>query len=217
MGQRLPRANYLIGKMTNANLATYGQDIVDGLTASAIIFPTPTIDLITLQGYVNNYNTALAASIGGSAQDRALMHSNRTILEAAIRTDGQYVNSQILANIFSGTDYVTARLQIISSGYQVSTDPSPVGPLPQAVIRKFSSPATGQLYVLVEKINGARTYTLNWRLTGTPVTDAVQETFPNTRILKLDFISGDSITFGVWGNGAAGPGPEANQETQIII
>lgn len=217
MGQRLPRANYLLGTMTNADFATYGQAIVDGLTLAVGTFPTPSPTLVTLQGLVNDYNTALAASIGGSAEQRANMHSKRSLLEAAVREEGQYVNSVVLGNIFAGTDYPTARLQIISSGFQVSLDPSPIGPIPQAVIKKYSSPAPGQLYVLVVKLRGARTYTLEYGVTGTDPSTWTSQTFPNTRILKVGLVSGTSITFMVQGNGASGITTQSNQETQIII
>jgi hypothetical protein len=217
MGLRLPRANVLVGRLTNANVGTYAQTIINGLTAQPTLYPTPPVDLATFQADLNNYNTALAASIGGSAAERAVMHAYRRILENDIRADGQYVNTTEWARISVGESYADATSNIISSGYQIGTDPSPVGPIPQATIKKFSSPAPGQLYVLIIKLKGAKTYSLIWGITGTDPSTWKTETFPNTRILRPGFQSGQSISFTVQGNGASGITTQSEVQTQIII
>ena len=60
MGQRLPRSNSQLQKLTNANLVTYSQTVHDlMLVTNAIYFPTPPIPAVAFQNMINAYfNTA---------------------------------------------------------------------------------------------------------------------------------------------------------------
>jgi hypothetical protein len=216
MGQRKPRANWQVTQETNANLSTITLAVVNGLTASIAVYPTPPVLPADLQAQLNNYNTALAASIGGSEVQRQTMRVAREILRASLRIDGQYVNTTTWTNIYLGQTYENATLDIVSSGFQLGAQSSPIGPIGQAVIKKWSSPAPGQLYVLVDKLRGARTYTLSWYVTGANPDTAVGEVFPNTRILRVGFQSGINITATVAGNGSSGITTESIPFSQII-
>lgn len=217
MSARFPKANWKSTSYTNANLSTATLAIINGLTAEALTFPLLPVPVATMQADLNNYNTSLAISIDGSKAQRAQMQLDREQVRIDIRDNGQYVNQVIQSIINAGSSYAAARALIALTGYPVSLDPSPVGPLTQAVIKKFSSPAPEQLYVLVDKIHGARTYSLNWGIAGSERSTWITEVYPNTRILKTDAPSGTNIVLTVNGNGASGISTESNPVTQIII
>lgn len=216
MGQRLPRANWQTTKLTNANLSNYALAIVNGLTAAIAIYPTPPVLPAALQTILNNYNTALAASIGGSKLERKTMAMWRENLRAAIRQDGQYVNQISWNNITQGQTYDAASEDIVSSGYQLGIDPSPVGPLPEAVIKKWSSPKIGQLHALVIKIPGARAYLVQYGSEGTDPDTWTNVTFPSTRINIFNLTSATSISFIVSGVGSSPVRNFSAIKTQVI-
>jgi hypothetical protein len=217
MGQRLPRANTQFSKLTNANLGTYGQAVVNGLTASAGNFPTPPVDVATLQSIVNNYNTALTASIGGSLLQRSQMRAQRNLLRNALRQNAIYVNQVAAVLVSEETPYSEVATEIISTGYQLGAQPSPVGPLPEPTIKKFSSPRIGVLYVLVIKVPGARAYILEYGLTGSNRSTWKTQSFANTRINALGLTSGQSYDFDVYARGAATATNASVVNSQVII
>lgn len=202
MGQRKPRANWQTTQLKNANLSAQALAVVNGLTAAIATFATPPIPPATLQAILNNYNTALAASIGGSKQQRKEMANQREKLRSALVDDGMYVNQIVWNNITGGQSYVDASNDIVSSGYVLGTQPSPVGPLPEPVIKKFGSYKIGQLNVLIRpKIKGAKAFVLIFGTHGTDQSTWTSQTFPNGNITLLNQVSGTNLDFRVAGVG----------------
>jgi hypothetical protein len=180
MGQRKPRANWQTTQLKNNNLSDQALAVVNGLLAAIATFPTPPVPSATLGAQLNNYNTALAASIGGSKQQRKEMATQRQLLRGMLVDDGQYVNQIVWSNIVGGQSYVDASNDIVSSGYILGAQPSPIGPLPEPAIKKFGSYKIGQLSVLIRpKIKGAKAYQIILGLHGTNQDTWTSYTFPN--------------------------------------
>ena len=188
MGQRLPRANWQTTKLTNANLKTQAQAMVNGLTAAVGTYPTPPFDAATLQATLNNYATALAASIGGSELQRKTMAMWREELRSQIRADGQYVNQITWNNIANGQTYEAASEDIVSSGYPLGAQPSPVGPLPNCQVKKYGSLNSGQFNIQLIRTPGAKGYSIE--LANTATGDVTFLTFSSTRIVINGLTSG---------------------------
>jgi|SRR5882762_8206992 len=217
MGQRKPRANWQTTQLKNANLSDQALAVVNGLTAAIALFANPPIIPAALQSQLNNYNTALALSIGGSKQQRKEMATQRELLRSYLVTNGQYVNQIVWSNILIGQSYVDASADIVSSGYILGKQPSPVGALPVLTIKKWGSPLIGQLHVQAIKQVGARAYILKYGLPGTDISTWTSITFPSTRMRVNGLQSGLAIQ---WIAAGVCSSPERNFcsiKDQVII
>lgn len=218
MSQRLPRSNNWINKLTNANLATYCQNVHDMMLLNVVNFPTPPVTMINFQGDINNYNTALAASIGGSKEQRNTMRLFRSLVRGDLQQLNNYVNQLATAALSLGNTYDELNDLILSSGLQLGQQPAPVGPLGQPVIKKYSSPNPSQLYVLISpKLIGAKSYVLRYGITGTDESTWLTSVHANTRINQYGLVRGAEYTFTVYGRGANPVSTESNPKTQVII
>ena len=214
MAIRFPKANTWFQAQTDTNLAVYAQAIHDGLLAAIVTFPTPPILPAALQLLINAYNAALALATGPGAGKINTANKNvaKLNLKLALRRDCQYVNDVITGLIATGTSYNDAQTLILSTGYQLSADPVPVGPLPPVVVLKYGSYTKEQFYILVEKIRGAKGYTVRCADI-TSGTDIFDVSFPSSRMTILNgLISGHEYTFSI---AAIGANPNRDFSTQI--
>lgn len=208
MPVKLPKSNTQFNSYSNTDLATLAQGIHDGLLASILIFPTPPVLPAALQILITSYITAMNAAIDGSKQSTRVFHSIKFDLQNALRQDSLYVNTIITTMITSGTSYSDAQAIILGTGYALSKDPSPAGPLPAPVITRWGSPAKGQLKMLLTRVPNAKGYIV--RLEN--ATTRVFLTFPSTRILITDLVSGDLYVATI---ATIGSNPTRNFDVQI--
>jgi hypothetical protein len=110
--------------------------------------------------------------------------------------------------ITSGTSYADAQALILGTGYALSKDPSPAGPLPAPVITRWGSPAKGQLKILLTRVQNAKGYIVKLQ----NVTTTVFLTFPSTRILITGLNSGELYTATI---ATIGANPIRNFDVQI--
>lgn len=209
---RFPKANTWFQRLTDADLAPYAQNIHDGLLASIAIFPTPPVLPVDLQLLIDSYVSALSLATGPGAGkiNTANKNAAKQVLLLALRQDQQYVNQIISGLIASGTSYDTAASNIIATGYQLSKDPTPAGPLPAVIIKKNGSFNKGQYYILLEKVVNAKGYTV--KIVDNTASTATEQTFPNVRITINNLISGHNYTFAI---AAIGANTNRNFSTQI--
>lgn len=212
MSVRFPKANTWFQKQTDSTLLTYAQGIHDGLLAAIATFPTPPILPAALQTIIDDYAAALSLAIGPGAGKINTANKNKTklTLVLALRRDAAYVNNIIIGLISTGTSYADAQALIISTGYQLSADPVPAGPLPAVMVRKYGSYTKRQFYILCEKVNNAKAYTV--RVFDVTANTAFEKSFPTTRITLTELISGHEYTFAI---AAVGANPTRNFATQI--
>lgn len=182
MPTSLPKITTYFGHLTLAELASSAQTIINGLIAAAVAFPTPPISVVDLQSLLNTYNTARIAAINRGEKEVRAQDAAKINLMNALRTDANYVNTVAWASVQAGESYSTVSATLATSGYRLALDPSPVGILPQPVIKKFSSPNPGTLAVLISPaIHGAKSYFGQMFIDG--MSAPITKTFPNTRIV----------------------------------
>lgn len=214
---RLPKANTWFVHYKDTQLATIAENIRLGLLATIADFPTPPVLPAALSGLITTYVAALAAAVDGSKQQTATKEAAKIQLQNALRLDCKYVNQIIYGDVFSGMTYEDAQALILSTGYQLSKDPEPVGNLPQAEIKKYGSPKPRQLSILVIAIPGARGYQVDYWITGEARNTAITFMSATSRILIPNLTSGQQLTFTVIGIGANNTGRiESDYKTQII-
>jgi hypothetical protein len=157
-GDRLPKALTQFGKLSDPQLATYGQTVTDGLgsVAGLALYPTPPFLPAALQTLVTAFVNAMAAAAdGGKALTYAKDAAKRN-LKNALAADARYV-TQVAT--LSYTDYDQIRTNIAISGYLASVVPSPVSSLPQPEVEFAQSIAIGMLRVQLKAQPGrARGY-----------------------------------------------------------
>lgn len=215
MASRLPKANTQFAKLTSANLGTFAQAVHDGLLAAVATYPTPPIMPAALQTSITTYNTAYAASIGGSKEQRAAFHTARFNLRNALRVDATYVNSVTWGLIQTGTDYPTAKGLILSTGYALSVDPAPVGVLPVCSATTWGSFQSGTFTARLVRIPGAKAYSVIVGDQNTGKTYTL--TFTTSRILITDLIPGHQYVFSFAAIGANPTVTYGFQITQYVI
>lgn len=217
MATRLPKANTAFQKYSNTDLVTYAQAIHDGMLAAIATFPTPPVSAAALQTLIDNYEAALAASIDGSKLQKAQMHRTRALLWNALRSIAAYVNQIIYLQISQGASYEDAEALILSTGFELSKQPEPVGELPAPIVRSWSSPQIGQLYILVERLPGARAYEVVYKIVGQPDSSEQTAVSPSTRIKINGLTSGQNYSFRVAGVGSETLRMFGSANTQVII
>ena len=211
---RFPKANTFFQKYTDTDLLTVAQNIQTKLLAAIADFPTPPVLPAALQTLIDTYAAALSLATGPGAGviNTKAKNAAKLALINALRQDCQYVNQIIVGLISTGTSYADAQVLISSTGYQLSADPTPAGPLPAVTVRKYGSFTKGQFYILAEKIANAKGYVVRVAdiTSGTNIFDL---TFPSTRInITQGLISGHEYTFAI---AAVGANPTRNFATQI--
>lgn len=187
MGVRIPRANTGFNLLTNANLKTQGQNVVNGLTAAIADYPTPPILPADLQALVNTFSTDLSASVGGTKTQRKTMEASRLALRNALRSDASYVNTIAWNQVQAGDSYSDVSTSITTTGYTLGTNPSPAGPLDGPSVRKYGSSKPGQFDLLLNKVVGAKGYQVN--LVDDVLGTTTTYTYSNTRIEITGLIS----------------------------
>lgn len=202
MAIRLPRAITSFQKLTETDLITSAQAVKDGLVASVATFPTPVVSAVLLQGFIDDYTTKLGLAVDGSKQSTAAKNHAKFLLKNALRSDAAYVNQIIFNLIATGTSYGDAQDKILQSGYELSKDPAPIGGLAAPVVKKFSSPSIGQLYVLTNRIYGAKSYEMIIRPVTTPEAAWSTYAFPTSRITLTGLQSATQYEFRIAGIGA---------------
>lgn len=212
MGLRFPKANTWFQNYTDTDLAPAAQAIHDGLVASSGTFTTPPVAVATLQTLIDNYVGALSLATGPGAGiiNTANKNAAKLVLVNALRRNCAYVNMTIVGLIASGTTYDAAKTFIIDSGYQLSKDPEPAGPLGPVSVRKYGSYTKKQFYILVEKITNAKGYVV--RIINITTGESFEMPFPSTRMTINNLVSGNEYTFQI---AAIGANPTRDFSTQI--
>lgn len=190
MPVKLPKSNTQFNTYSNTDLSTLTTGIIAGLTATIASFPTPPVPTATLTTLLASYNTAMANAVDGSKQATAAFNAAKFNLQNALRQDSLYV-SQIIATLTTGgLSYSDAQSLILQTGYALSKDPTPAGPLPAPVIKKYSSPKKGQFSILLVRVPNAKGYEV--KLGNTTTGEILGNfSFTSTRILFTGLTSGD--------------------------
>lgn len=149
MGLRRSKANvnFSKSKVSDTDLTSLTATIVASMTGNAsFTTPLPALTAVTAA------NTAFSDAISAAADGGKTLTSEKDDARAAL---------EVL--LFKLGGYVTATSNfdptiILSSGFVLSGQPQPIGPLPEPVFLPILVKGAGQLKVRVHKINGAKMY-----------------------------------------------------------
>lgn len=158
----MKRINLNFRRYADAMLLVLAQGIAAALTGNAY-FPTTDPTVAILQTTIGNYAAALAAAAMGGKNNIADKNARRAELIAVL--------TSLALDIMKQADGDVQKL--ISSGFPLSKDKTPLGPLGDPQILKLEDgPLTGSLAVVISKVTGAKTYGYEYTLD--PLTDASQ-------------------------------------------
>jgi hypothetical protein len=177
----------------DAELEQKAQHIVQSLTGNSN-FSTPNPSLADVQTAINKYGDALSKAVDGSKQDTAVKNQARADLESLLHDLGLYVQ-------LTGKDDPSI---ILSSGFDISKTPSPVGILPKPNGFSVSPSASkGSIDLSTNAINGAKTY--QYEYTDAPISAASiwhVVTNTSTAVTINNLQSGKEYAFRVAGVGS---------------
>lgn len=207
--KRLPQADVAFNKLTDSGLLVRTQAIHDGLTGNAT-FPTPTITLASYQAFIDSYAAALSAAVKGSKADTAAKDNAKAILINNTRSICSYVN-QVIQDLYASatpgnfTGYDFFRRLILSTGFTLSKAVARQGPLSVLRILESRSLTSGQLYIRVSRVPGAKAFLVQTQSLEVPGEPVLGTTYSNSRITVVGLVNGFGVRFRV---AAIGPGIE---------
>lgn len=156
-------------------LLIVAQAIAAALTGN-LYFPTTNPTVATLQTAIGDYTAALAAAALGGKNNIAAKNARRADLIAVL--------TSLALDIMKQADGDLQKL--ISSGFPLSKDKTPLGPLGDPQILKLEDGAlSGSLVVSINKVTGAQTYGYEYTLD--PLTNDSQWTSEIDNKIKHTF------------------------------
>lgn len=165
MAERLPLACTQFQQKQTDFLA-FAQNIHNSMAIAPAVtlFPTPPVLLPALQALITDYGNSLTLAAGRGLENVSEKNASRKRLQNALRTNAAYINQILQALVAAGTDYATIKADIASTGYHLSIDPLPAGPLPAPTIFRYKSVVKGQLDIHVLKVFGAKSYLIEYTI-----------------------------------------------------
>ncbi len=151
----------LIGfaRYSNDVLDNKAREIVQSMTGNAA-FATPVPPLAEVQAALNAYQDALSQASKGGTEKTAIKNLRRKELEALLKRLASYVEDTALGN----------EVMLISSGFDLTKAPVPVGILPKpARVKVTSGPVPGSVKVTADGVTGAEAYL--FECAATPITE----------------------------------------------
>jgi hypothetical protein len=164
-------------RFADAFLLAFAKAIVAAMTGN-LNFPTPQPSLATVGTGITEFEDAMSASAEGGITETIIKNQKREALIALLKQLANYIT------LVAGDD----ESKLSSSGFFLSKEPGPIGPLPKPEDFKVRPAEKGQLKISVKPIYGARLYRLEYRLTTEPVWMQLDST--SSKILLTDLESG---------------------------
>lgn len=188
------RAKFDLG-MPIPQKITRTADIVTSMTGNAN-FPTPTPDLATVQLAYEELGGAYQKGLDKSLTAKAEQRTKNEALNNLIRPLRDYVNG-----IAQGDEDI-----VLSSGFEASKVPTPVGPMPQVIhLVGRGGDGDGTVRLRWKSVYGAKNYVIQQ---GIDDTNYVAIAYPTTSSMVIEgLVIGQFYWFRVAANGAAGLGP----------
>jgi hypothetical protein len=145
MNKRFVRIDF--SDFENDELDEAGDVIEEQLTVNIADFPALTVPLATYSGRLSTFSTILGKAI--YPEKTADLKTARKALETALRKNGVYINE-----LADGNEVLLAK-----SGYPLTKERTPVGPLSKATFKKIVS-SMGGFDVELDPIPNAKQYIL---------------------------------------------------------
>ena len=171
------------------------EEIVNAMTGNAN-FPTPSPALADVQTAIDNLRTAYQAALDKSFSAKAVQRTRNQELTLLLRPLRDYVNE-----VANGDEDI-----VLSSGFEASKLPEPIGKLPQVVLRSvIGGNGDGTISLRWTAIYGAKNYILEMSTDGVSFKPVAYPTKASHTEKNLTI--GAFYFFRVAANGAAGIGP----------
>ncbi len=166
-------------KKADTELDQKAAQIIEALSnpPGSVNFPTPAPTIVIVQGKLDAYTEALA-DLGKGKISTAIKDAASKDLEEKLADLGAYVETT------SNNDVV----KMLSSGFDVSKLPSPIGTLPEPENVKLMAIAKEQFEGSCTKVNGAKTY--QWEIKQVTATAWTIKTTTKTKVLFTGLESG---------------------------
>lgn len=160
-------------------------------------FPTPNPALQAVQQALDELSAAYQAALDGGKTAKANQRTKEAALDDLLRPLKNYVNE-----IANGDEGI-----VLSSGFQASKIPEPIGPLPQVVnVVGKGGDGDGSVTLSWKSVYGAKSYTIETSDNGTNF--SYLTAVSRTRNVKIEgLVEGQFYWFRVAALGAAGLGP----------
>jgi hypothetical protein len=156
----MKKINLSFRRYTDGLLLILAQAILAALTGNSF-FPVISPSLATLQTTITDYSTALAAAAQGGKTNVAIKNARKKDLINVL------VSLALDIMKLSDGDLV----MLTSSGFPLSKDKTPVGPMDTPQILKLEDgPVSGSLKATIGSVKGAKIY--GYEYTQDPLTDA---------------------------------------------
>ena len=186
----MPHIRVLLG-FTNAPDHTVEETagaVISNLFTNPAFPAAPPIGIITLQGLLADFTTAINAQAQGGTAATAAKEEKRAALIAALRQLASYVQDKCGNSVAN----------LLSSGFEAVTTSHAASPLPQPQILKMEHGQSGQLFVRVRPVPNAKCYEVRYATLyagGTPSPWQNGGLFTNSRAIPLDGLTpGTSYT-----------------------
>lgn len=176
--------------LPDGNMDQRAQTIVVAMTGNAN-FPTPVPALTVISTAITDYQGSMTAAASGDHTAIEIKNQKREELEGLLQQLGLYVESK------SGDNAAI----LLSSGFKISKDPAPVGALPKPTDFKVMPSGKGEVKLAMHKIEGARIYQFEYKLT--TATEWKINVHTKTKLLLTGLESGKEYNFRVVAVGAS--------------
>jgi len=154
---------------TDSELLTKTDLIIEGMTGNAN-FPTPIPTVTALQTARDNYNTSLVAAGSGNHNSVAVKNADRSVLETALCTLGNYINTVARGNLVA----------IISTNmpYSKNAEPGNLGTVESMKLTPGQN--SGTLFCKLSRVKNGKSYT--FMITEDPISnDSLWSSYVTTR------------------------------------
>jgi hypothetical protein len=169
----------LIGfsKLSDAALLAFAQAVLAAMTGNTN-FPTPQPTLVVFGAAITAFEDAMAAAAGGGLMETAVKNQQRVALIVLLKQLASYVT------LVSDND----EAKMLSSAFELSKDPSPIGPLAKPSNFEMKPAEKGQVKLSLDAVYGARLYQFEYK----PVTATEWILIPSTstKLMLTDLESG---------------------------
>lgn len=158
---RKPSVSMDFKRLSIPEKVIFGQNVFEQITANAAIFPTPDVDLATLQSKNDTLaDTAEAAESGDHAKVSAMNDAERD-WDTTFGTEADYVD-----RIANGNETI-----ILQSGYSATKSETTPASIPNApvITEAKVNPLPGSVHVEVEYQQGVKNYLYFFSSTDSPV------------------------------------------------
>jgi hypothetical protein len=135
-------------RLADADLLVRARTIIDSMSGNPV-FPTPTPDMSVVTQGADEFEEALSAAEDGNSYLKAVKNEKRTRLINLLHSLSNYV-------LFTANG---DKIKALRSGFRIAKDSQPAPPISKPVDLRVTEGANpGELYVVFKKVQGARSY-----------------------------------------------------------